>query len=152
MTHPEERAAVILEALSWEGTPYHHNQALKGVAADCVRFLNEPYVACGFTTREPQRDYPADWHFHRSEELLLEAIGRRCHPVDRPDPADIVTWKLGRCFAHCAIVIDWPIVIHAWGDARCVTRDDVSLMPMLLRLKDGRERPRKFYRLNRWCD
>jgi hypothetical protein len=146
----EERASVVLAALEWEGTPYHHNQALKGVAADCVRFLSEPFVECGFSDREPYREYPADWHFHRSEELLLEAIERRCRQVDLPLPADIVTWQMGRCFAHCAIVIDWPLVIHAWKESGCVTRDNVSLMPRLMQLRDGRDRPRKFFRLNRW--
>jgi hypothetical protein len=148
-----ERAAVVAEAMTWLRTPYHHNQALKGVAADCVRFLNEPYASLGFTDREPAREYPPDWHFHRSEELLLEAIERRCRGVAGPPlPADIVVFRLGRCFAHCAIVVEWPVVIHAWKDAGCVSLDDIGKMPRLLRMKDGGERPRKTYRLTRWVE
>jgi cell wall-associated NlpC family hydrolase len=147
-----ERKTLVQQALTWERTPYHHNQSLKGVAVDCVRFVNAPYAELGWTTWEGPRQYPPDWHLHRGEEILLEAIERRCARIDGPPlPADVAVWQIGRCYAHCAIVIDWPLVIHAWKDSGAVVREDVSKMQSLQFLKSGNERPRRFYRLRRWA-
>jgi len=31
-----ERGAIVAEARTWMGTPFHHGQALKGVGCDCI--------------------------------------------------------------------------------------------------------------------
>jgi len=43
------RQQIITEARSWIGTPWHHNQCLKGVGCDCVNFPYGVYNACGFS-------------------------------------------------------------------------------------------------------
>ena len=40
-----------------------------------------------------------------------------------PLPADIALWRFGRCFSHGAIVIGWPIVIHAYAGKGCILED-----------------------------
>src|SRR5262249_18131582 len=60
------------------------------------------------------RPYPHDWHLHRDQERYIgwvEKFGRR---VDQPQPADIALYRFGRCFAHGAIVVRWPQIIHAY--------------------------------------
>ncbi len=150
--HTIERLSLLKEAISWERTPYHHNQALKGIAADCIRFVEGVFVAAGFAEPYGPAEYPPDWHLHRNEELLLNAIEQQCIEVCVPLPTDIAVFRLGRCFSHAAIVTAWPCVIHAWKPAGCVVRDDISKMQRLLWLNDGVPRPRRFYRLRRWCD
>lgn len=38
---------VIPYAREWLGTPWHHNQALKGVGVDCIRFTMDVYSHFG---------------------------------------------------------------------------------------------------------
>lgn len=41
------RDRIIVEARSWAGTPWLHNQCLKGVGCDCVNFPYAVYQKCG---------------------------------------------------------------------------------------------------------
>jgi hypothetical protein len=43
--------------------------------------------------------------------------------ADPPQPADIAVFKFGRCFAHGAIVLHWPRLIHAWHSAGVIFAD-----------------------------
>jgi len=40
-----------------------------------------------------------------------------------PQRGDVAVFRFGRCFAHGAIVIDWPRLIHAWCDVGVVFAD-----------------------------
>jgi|SRR5579872_717175 len=71
-------------------------------------------------------------------------------------PADIALWRFGRCFSHGAIVVDWPIVIHAYLGRGCVL-EDAAKAEWLSRIGEGRDaqarlRPVKFFTLKRWTD
>ena len=41
------------EADSWQGTPWQHNEACKGVGVDCVRFPYAVAIACGIKLTDP---------------------------------------------------------------------------------------------------
>jgi len=43
----------------------------------------------------PVRGYPLEWWDHNP-----------------PLPGDIGLWKFGRAWAHCTIVIEWPLVLN----------------------------------------
>lgn len=52
---------------------------------------------------------------HRSEELYLKEIDRFVNEIAGPPaPADFVVFRFGRTYSHGGIVIDWPIIIHAY--------------------------------------
>lgn len=107
------RDAVIAEARSWIGTPFHHQARIKGVGVDCGQLLAAVYeTACDM---EPMDFgyYPRDWFLHADDERYMDQVAARCKPVDEPQPGDIALFKIGRAYAHGAIVIDWPMVIHA---------------------------------------
>jgi cell wall-associated NlpC family hydrolase len=42
------------------------------------------------------------------------ACGEREKAGVIPQPGDVALFRFGRCFSHGAIVVDWPVVIHAW--------------------------------------
>jgi cell wall-associated NlpC family hydrolase len=107
------RAAIINEAKTWLNTPWQHNKAVKGVGVDCGQLPLEVYIACGFIGREAVDDYPIDWALHRGEERYLQIVERYCIQVKTPDPGDLVIFKYGRTFSHGAIVLHYPLVIHA---------------------------------------
>jgi cell wall-associated NlpC family hydrolase len=135
------RLAVVAEAESWIRTPYRHAGRVKGAGVDCLTLLAEVYERAGVVPHIDVPYYPADWNLHRDIERYLEGVARHAREFDDHDPlpGDFVLVKFGRCFAHSAIVVDWPgRVIHAWVDLRQVGWGDVRQPPFLM--SNGRDR------------
>ena len=169
-----ERAAVVAEARAWLRTPYHHMGRVKGAGVDCATLLAEVYARAGVIPPQTIPFYPPDWHLHRDAErylgfvlehaVELSAISSQLS-ADQPSeliadglkltaslPADIALWRFGRCFSHGAIVVDWPLVIHAYVGKGCVM-EDASRARWLAQLGErgvAKPRPVKFFRLKRW--
>jgi len=125
-----ERAAVIVEAKSWIGTPFHHQGRIKGKAGgvDCLMFLAEVYERAGVCGHIEPPFYVPDWHMHRDAERYMEGLLGYAHAIDGPpEPGDIALFKFGRTFSHGAIVIEWPRIVHAYAWARQVTLGDASI-------------------------
>lgn len=126
MTEAQGRAAVVAEALTWLGTPWHHRARLKKVGVDCAQFLIGAYAGAGLIEAFDTGDYPRDWHIHRDEERFLPFVQRFTAEIAEAEvrPADIVLCKIGRVFSHGAIVTVWPQAIHASvGDQSVVLCD-----------------------------
>jgi len=124
-----QRAAVLAEALSWRGTPYHHMGRIKGRngGVDCAMFLAEVFERAGVIDHVTVGHYSRDWHLHRRDQRFLSYILPLAQEIAGPPlPADVVTYAIGHGFAHAAIVIEpgWPRIIHSDMDARCVTFAD----------------------------
>ena len=127
------RAALATEALEWVGTPYISNGAVKGKlgGTDCAMLLVAIYQNVGLITKDfDPRPYPPQWHVHQSEERYMNHMLSFAHPVAGPPErvplsGDIVMFRQGRVFSHGAIVIAWPNVVHAVGNAQ-VCRQDLS--------------------------
>ena len=135
------RQLVVAEALTWLKTPWHHQARIKGAGVDCAQFLVAVYLACGLIEEPAIDDYPRDWHLHRDEPRFVEILLQHCEPVDDPLPGDIAMFRYGRQPAHGSIVVDWPVIIHAWLDVGQVTFSNVSVSAALS------ERLAGFYRL-----
>lgn len=125
----DDRARVVAEARSWIGTAYHHRGSVKFVSAsnrggvDCAHFPFRVYHAVGLVPWLDLGEYPPDWFLHQGAERYLpwvEALARR---VETPKPGDFVIYKVGRLFAHGAIAVDWPLIVHAVRDADGVILD-----------------------------
>ncbi len=117
------RAAVLAEARTWLGTPYHHQGRIKGAGVDCAMVLIEIYHACGLIPYIDPTPYPHDWHFHRDEERYLGWVRQYAHQVEVPQPGDIALFQFGRCVSHGAIVVSWPEIIHSYIGEGCVLAD-----------------------------
>lgn len=111
----QQRQAVVAEAKSWLGTPYHHMARKKGVGVDCAMLPAEVYAACGMIPAQDVTFYPADWHLHRGTQRYLERVLDYAQEInqDQVQPGDLVLWRFGRAWAHGAIVEAWPDCIHA---------------------------------------
>ena len=151
-----ERAAVIRCARAWLRTPYHHRGRVKGAGVDCAMLLAEVYAEAGLVQPLAIPHYPPDWHLHRDAECYLGVL--LDHAVEiaaLPSPGDIALWRFGRCFSHGAIVVDWPVVIHAYLGRGCVL-EDADKAEWLSRIGEARDahaklRPVKFFTLKRWA-
>lgn len=72
------------------------------------------YAACGLIADADVGHYPPDWHLHRDEERYLGWVTRLgAREIAAPAPGDFALFRVGRAFAHGAIVTDWPCGIHA---------------------------------------
>lgn len=128
MSEQEQRAAVIAEARTWMRTPWHHMGRIKGAGVDCGMLLAEVYAAAGVVEPLPPFEhYTADWMLHRSEEQFTAWLQKYCREIEAPAPADIVLFRFGRTASHGAIVVEWPIVIHAYRQEGGVVVSDASM-------------------------
>ena len=122
------RSTVVAEAESWLRTPYHHMARVKGAGADCLTLLAEVYEKAGVIPRVEVPFYPPDWNLHCDAERYLEGITRYAREIPycadiSPAAGNVAIFKFGRCFAHGAIVVSWPRLIHAWHSAGVVYAD-----------------------------
>ena len=88
-----QRAAIVAEARSWIGTPYHNCADIKGAGVDCGMLLVRVFVDAGLCPPFDPRPYPIDWHLHRSEERYLGFIFDRGSEVADPQPGDVMVLR-----------------------------------------------------------
>lgn len=134
------REEVVREALTWEGTPYHHHARIKGVGVDCAQLPAAVYEAVGLIPHL-NPEYSEQWMMSRDEELYLSYVFPHAVEIERSQvgPGDFAIWKYGRTYSHGAIVIDGPWVIHAVVRARAVVRANMDEEEELKR------RPARFF-------
>jgi cell wall-associated NlpC family hydrolase len=128
-TEYNQRTAVLDEAMSWLGTPYHHAAFVRGAGVDCAFFLICVFHAAKLIEWFDPRPYPPDWHLHRDAERYLEQLMKHTRELganEAPKPGDIVTVRIGRSFSHGAIISKWPEVIHAVWNQSVMIDDLVS--------------------------
>jgi len=121
----DARQAVVAEALTWIGTPFHHAARVKGAGVDCLMLLAEVYERAGVAPHVEPPFYVPGWHMHRDAERYMEGLLGYTREIEGPpQPGDIALFKFGRVFSHGAVVVAWPRLIHAywaigvvWGDA-----------------------------------
>jgi hypothetical protein len=86
--------------------------------------LAEVYEAAGVIRHVDVPFYPPDWNVHRDAERYIQGLMRYAHEIGGPPRSgDVAVFRFGRCFAHGAIVVSWPRLIHAWCDAGVVFAD-----------------------------
>lgn len=117
------REWLVLEALSWMGTPYLKNRRLKSVGCDCATFIAEVLITCGLMPREDLGVYSHDWFQHTEEERYMFRLIRHAaktmegvaYPSTRVEPGNIVLSKVvqSRVYNHGGIVTRWPRVVQA---------------------------------------
>lgn len=110
-----QRDAVVAEALSWVGTPYHHLAAVKGAGVDCAMLLVAVYQAVGMVAANyDPRPYAPQWFLHHSRELYREHLASWAEPITDPGPGDVAVYRFGRTASHGAIIVDKDLMVHAY--------------------------------------
>ena len=148
MSEGDQRASVVAEVKTWIGTPYHSHGRSKGAGVDCAMLLAEVYHAVGLIDRVEPGFYPPDWHLHRGTERYIEQvirIARELHGEEEKRPGDILLVKFGRTFSHGAVIVDWPMCIHAMMESKTGYVD--ALRDGVFRAPGGSFRPFRFFSL-----
>lgn len=121
---------VLTQAHSWLGTPWHHEGDVLGGGVDCAMLLVRVFAAAGAIPEFDPRPYPIDHMLHSDQERFLGWLEQYADPVTSgsPQPADVLVYRVGRCYSHGVIVTQWPYIIHAFRDERAVvvSRFDVG--------------------------
>ncbi len=123
-----QREVIIAEALSWIGTPYHHQASLKGVGADCLGLVRGVWRGVNGYDAEVPPAYSRDWAEAAGEETLLAAAGRHMRPIDIADmqPGDVLIFRFRASLPakHVGVLTGALTFVHAMeGGAAC----DVAL-------------------------
>lgn len=120
MTTPQQ---IITEALTWAGTPYHHQASCKGAGTDCLGLVMGVYAACVAPITEDVPDYTPDWAESAGRETLAEAARRYLAeiPITEARAGDVLLFRWRENFPakHCAILTEGAAVpggkiIHAY--------------------------------------
>jgi len=133
MTETEEkdklRKSIVEEAKQWLGTPWHHEARVKGAGVDCGMLILEIYERIGLIQHVVPPHYGPDFMLHRSDEWYVEIILRFGNEIFSPPyfPGDAIVYKHGRIYCHGGIIINWPLIIHAYAPERCVTYGDANI-------------------------
>ena len=115
LTVTDQRQLVITEANSWLGTPFSERACIKKVGIDCGQFLIACYSAAGIPVPSVN-ELPFckhGWSLNKDDERYYQIITKFAKPVSNPEPGIICMLRIGRSWAHSAIIVDWPMVIHA---------------------------------------
>lgn len=111
------RDAVIAEARSWIGTPYHHQAAVKGVGCDCLGLARGVWRAVYGSDPEQPPAYSRDWAETLRRETLAEAASRHMIPValDAIAPGDLLLFAISADAPakHCGILVAPDRMVHA---------------------------------------
>lgn len=108
------RNEIVQEALSWEGTPYHHQAGLKGVGVDCAYFIGHVAKNIGLIDEFVVEPYSNQWHLHNKEEKMLNILDNfGCKISYEPKAGDILAFKYGRVCSHLGILLDDYRFIHS---------------------------------------
>ncbi len=124
MSEQEERDRVDRVVREWLGTKYHDHGGVKGGGTDCAKLLKCVYVEAGVMEPFDIAHYAPQHLLHQEEEQYLSYVSARGREITEAEakPGDMVLFKVGKVYAHGAIIVKpgWPHIIHAHYAVRCV--------------------------------
>lgn len=120
----DRQALLVLQAMDWEGTPFHAHAALKGVGVDCVWLAAKIYIACGVIDHFDPPGYTMDGGQHNDLSLVTAWLDR-CRAFIRADAGlqkpecdvqvgDLLCFRMGRCVHHVGILITDYTFVHVY--------------------------------------
>lgn len=109
------RAAIVAEALSWLGTPYHAHARVKGAGVDCVNLLCAVAEGAGLIPPTDPGFYAREWHLTHSPELFADELDKRATRTDWPQPGDVALYRFGRTYSHGAVFLEPGLLLHAYA-------------------------------------
>jgi hypothetical protein len=135
------RGDVLREALTWTGTPFVWEACIKGVGVDCGRFLAASFNGAGVKHIDIKSfpRFSPQWFLHKRddepspflEQLQRFAVEYKLGDTGKktPAPADLIVAKMGRDWAHSALVVAWPHVIACLSGFCVAEYQDIHRAP-----------------------
>jgi cell wall-associated NlpC family hydrolase len=110
------RNKLVSIAKEWVGTPYQHQQGLKGVGVDCAYLMARIAEEAGLVEKLHIEPYSVEWHIHNRDEEMLRIIeGFGCTRKNSMDAkiGDILCFQYGRVCSHLGMFVGPNTFIHA---------------------------------------
>lgn len=111
-TNQESLSRVLSE---WLNTPFRHKCCAKNLGCDCINFVIGVFDELGLCIKSKidLPDYPPDWHYHNTRELLSEGLERefnveKFNIFDAPVllNGDVILSHYGKASSHAGIYFD----------------------------------------------
>ena len=121
-TMNEHQLAIIHLTRDWLGTPYHHQQSLKGHGCDCLGLVRGVFEEYYQTKTQPIPPYSREWADVSKTETLINAAAEhliRKEPAERT-PGDVLLFRFRRWMVakHAGILVTPATMIHAIEGAK----------------------------------
>lgn len=115
---PMETPRVLVEAVSWIGTPYRHQGSRKGIGCDCLGLVRGVWRELYGIEPEAPAPYAPDWAEAGREDRLLDAARRYLTQSDEVEPSAgrviLFRWRPHMPAKHAGIALDSTRFIHAY--------------------------------------
>ena len=112
-----DRELIISTARQWIGTPYVHQQSVKGAGCDCLGLIRGVWREIVGPEPETAPPYTSDWGERFGQEQLWQVCERHLTFIRKNDyiAGDVVLfrWRPDLPAKHCAIVSNDNHMIHA---------------------------------------
>ena len=118
MTPLQDR--IVTEALTWVGTPFHHNQSVRGIGADCIGVVGGIALACGIKLDDMPHAYPKT-----PNGTLKPWLDSHLITVGGwPQPGDVLLMSFEGDPHHVAMAINFALIIHSYAAVRrCLVQE-----------------------------
>ena len=135
----KNRELIVNEAVEWLGTPYKGWGRCKSYGADCIGFVAGVFQNCGLIPKDEvdaaiPKDYSLQIGQHQEDTEYVSGILKFMVEIQEHEiqPGDVIMFKLrtGRAYAHSAIAVNYPLIIHAIAHGG-VTYADARKHPLL---------------------
>ncbi len=110
------RDAVVGAARRWIGTPYVHQQAVRGAGCDCLGLVRGVWREVRGAEPEAVPAYTPDWSEAAGDERLWHAARRWLSEVPQAVPGDVLLFRMrsGAVAKHLGIMSGPDAFIHAY--------------------------------------
>lgn len=108
--------AIVAEARRWEGTPYRHQAACRGVGSDCLGLVRGVWRALYGPEPFEVPPYDANPLRHGNISALQTGFDTWLNRLTSPPGAgDVLLFRIGRNTTprHCAIMLEDGVFLHA---------------------------------------
>ncbi|SEM43804.1 putative phage cell wall peptidase, NlpC/P60 family [Loktanella fryxellensis] len=114
-------SAVVVEALTWIGTPYVHQAATKGAGCDCLGLIRGIWRHLHGDEPQAMPRYTPDWDEVQGHDVLWAAARAHLRPVaGNLQPGQVLLFRMreGAVAKHLGVLSaggDHPRFIHAYS-------------------------------------
>ena len=117
---PSKRIALLTEAATWVGTPFHPRADVKGKGVDCVSLAAALYRATGLLGKFEPPQYSIEGGMHLDDSIIEDYVRRLPEFQLMPEltwplarPGDLLLFRIGRIPYHVGVMLGFPMFIQA---------------------------------------
>lgn len=118
-----KRSDIVIEAMSWLGTPWHHHQGVKGAGVDCVQLVLKVAQNVGAVDESVKID---NYEPLARGKFLVRHLERLLERVDGPCPGTVILMRHGTLDTHVGIIVSYTSFIHASARHKAVVRTSLG--------------------------